>query len=212
MLKQAVILGVIVGALIIGGVLEVRVRPSEISHVPARVSAFVRNPELLATVRTTAVRAKRWVEQAITRSETEKLELALLYIKEDIGRLRTLQEEEDTAPATIAAQTKQLTRSLAAAEGSLRSVPVETVLKMQERSQASVTSIREALQQLQKERDARASAQEEFSATVTALQEKLEAFRAVAGSGSQSSSVAGTKDEASPPTATISPSAIPLRF
>lgn len=196
----------------VGGVLEIKIHPAELRHVPRRVSTFIQNPELLAKVRTTATTVKRWGEQAIARDEEKKLELALLYIKEDVERLRSLQSDESTAPVVVTAQAQQLTHSLAIAETSLRAVSVDTVLKMQERSQSSIAIIREALQHLQSQRDAQKEEQKSFADTVAALEEKFTSVVALTGSGSQQSSVAGAQDKNTPqPSPSASP-AIPLTF
>lgn len=200
-----------VAALIIGGVLEVRVHPEELSKVPGRVKTFATNPERLGSLKVTFVDLKRSGEQLLTRDETKKLELTLLYVKEDAEQVNESEEPDEDSPAKSLPAAKLLARSLERAETQLKDAPVETLLKMKEKSQESFSAAEEALAKLQERHEKYEKVREQFASTLETLEASFDSIVAIVGTRNKESDVAGTKDEKPTPSPTPSEK-IPLNF
>jgi len=211
MIKQILLAGLVVAGLIIGGVLEVQVHPEEISKVPGRVKTFATNPERLGSLKVTFVDLKRSGEQMLTRDDKKKLELTLLYVKQDAEQVNESEEPDEDSPAKALPAAQLLAKSLNRAEAQLESADVETLLAMKEKSQESFSEAEEALSKLQERREKYEEVREQFASTVGTLEKSFDNIVAIVGSKNKESAVAGAKDEVSSPSPTPT-ATIPLKF
>ena len=213
MVKQIIIGGLIVAILVIGGVLEVKVHPEQLSQVPGRVMTFVGKPETASMARALVTDLKRRGEQLIIRDEAKRTELALLYVEQDAKRLDELTKEETTGAEVVLPQAELLQKSMLRLQAQLDKAPVDTLVTLRTKSRETLETAQHVLGTLEKQRERYAVLQERF-ATVT---EAIKASLAALGKSGGEAEVAGTRDEAEAtttpkPSAESNINAIPLNF
>lgn len=210
MIKFLIIAGLIVGALIIGGVLEVTIHPERLAEVPSRVIGFISEPSTQARARTLLTDLKRRGEQLIIKDEEKRTKLALLYVTQDAAKLQEQVAEGD--PATLLPQAELLAKSLQRAKTQLDSASIETLSSLREESRDAIGTAEATLQTLRQEHARYESIQEKFVSITTAIGENLAALRP--SNGVIEPDVAGIQDEPTPVPQNNDPqfNAVPLNF
>lgn len=207
MIKALLLVAVATGALIVGGVLEVKVHPDRIAQVPSRVIGFATQPSTQARARVLFTDLKRRGEQLIVRDENKRTKLALLYVSQDAAKLREMISSADAA--VLLPQAELLADSVTRAKDQLGSASLETVSSLKEESREAIGAAEEMFLALQKEQARYESVQDKFSAITAKIGESLATLKP-----ERDSDVAGTQDKPEPTPTREEPqfNAIPLNF
>lgn len=206
MIKILLVLGLAVAALIIGGVLEVKVHPDRITQVPGQVISFATQPTTQARARVLFTDLKRRGEQLIIKDESKRTKLALLYVSQDAAKLQEMMSSADAA--ALLPQAELLANSITRMNKQLDTASLETVASLKDESREALAAAQETLLVLQKEKERYQSVQEKFAAVTAKIGESLGGLKPV-----QSGDVAGAQDEPSPtPSDEPQFNAIPLHF
>lgn len=209
-----VLIAVVAAALIIGGVLEVRVHPDQLTHAPARVSALVKDKKFAEQSRAALVDVKRGVEQFIIQDEEQRLKVALLYVTADAERTTRMIGEEGADPVKILPQANLLGGSLRRARTLAADTSEDTLAALKEDSTKAFLKAEEALGQLTALKEGQEKVQEELVEVTDSLAEQLGSLEP-AESANKESEVAGTQEEGRSSEETAKESEItpiPLRF
>lgn len=200
--KWLVVLGVL--ALVIGGVVEIKLHPEQLLQVPARVQHVVTDPTIRETVLVQAVRGKRWAEQWILKDEAKQREVARQNVITDAKRLRDVGEKYGLSqPSAVVPQADLLRASITRVEkleGATALIEVAQAADLK----ATLEAARTWVTALAKDTATREVVLGQLESLVTNL---------AAYTRGAVSSVAGVTDEApSSPAPSPSTSVIPLSF
>ncbi len=211
MVKMVIFGGAIIASLIIGGVLEVKVHPEELSKTPGRVLALVTRPETVARARATFTDFKRRAEQAVTKDEQKRLQLSLGYVKSDAERLQQLSAEKYANGQIILPQAELLDKSVQRLKEQMGKAPIETLLAVKNNSRDSLARAEEALKKLQEQRDKYEALKDRLTSVTKSLEASFKELFASSGRPIKEGEVAGLQDMKPSPSATPTKT-IPLNF
>lgn len=202
-----IVIGLAVAALIIGGVLEVKVHPERIAQVPGQVISFATQPTTQARARVLFTDLKRRGEQLIIKDESKRTKLTLLYVSQDSAKLQEMMSSADSS--ALLPQAELLADSITRMNKQLDAASLETVASLKEESREALASAQETLLALQKEKERYEGIQEKFSAVTAQIGESLGGLKPV-----QPGDVAGVQDKLTPTPPGDEPqfNAIPLNF
>ena len=165
------IIGAIV-ALIVGGVLEVKVHPDKIAGLSGNTMKIFKDQSILEKSRAIFIEFKRRGEQFIIRDKEKRLELALLYVEKDAERLNDLiKENKDAAHLLPASET--LINSLNLVRSTAEDAPVEVVASLKTKSQDAFSSAQETLGELKDIHEQYDAIQNEFTRLTESLEKQI---------------------------------------
>lgn len=213
MIKMLLVV-LLIAILLIGGVIELKIHPDQIRHIPARLFSYVQEPTTVARASTALTDLKRRGEQLIVRDTEKRFELSLGYVKADAEALQKLIAEEGDKGEQALARADLLANSMDRVERQLGDVPVEVLTKFKDTTRESFAQAEASLKSLNEKREAYAALEERFGVITKRLGEQLSSLFAATGKGSEDGDVAGTTSE-EPAAGEASPepiNAIPLNF
>jgi len=205
----AVVAGV--AALIIGGVLEVKVHPDKLAQTPAAVKKYLTDRGTLALVGVQATRVKRKVEGYIMSDPDQKFSVAVKYVQSDTAKMVDQMESGDE-PRAILLQAQLVRDSLKTMSDQLNEAAEENREQWEVEATDSITQAKYALGELQKLQEKYESYNESL-ATVSGDLDGILSGLDTGGTGEPD--VAGATDEEQPLPQNSGGSAespIPLRF
>ncbi len=194
----------VLAILIVSGVVEVRIHPDRIANVPAALTAATKDQTLVERGRRQLIALKRSGEQLIVRDQAKRLELAILYVKEDAKRLQSLLTAHKDNSRYLLPQAELLLASIEQVRTQAQEAPVKVVADLKEESREAFTLAYQAYADIKELREEYAALQKEFARLTSSLEEQIGALTTQDKEGS----VAGTKEESKQ----SQPSKIPLKF
>lgn len=183
----------VVGALIVGGVVEITFHPEELANVPGRVIGAATSGAVREQVRGRVVAWKRTGEQWIIGDEEKKLQLAIGYIETDAERLTELAETGSDSADSILPQAELLVASIERSGQLTDSVSVEVLAEARDKTKAALRAAATALEHLKGLKEELYSLNERFAAVTDELENQVGAIR-LADEPEQAAAVAGAKD------------------
>ena len=201
----------VVGALLVGGVVEVTFHPDQLANVPGRVLDTATSGAVREQVRGKVVSWKRVGEQWIIGDEEKKLQLAIGYIESDAERLTELAETGSDSADSILPQAELLVSSIERSSTLTNSVSVEVLADARDETKASLRAAASALGQLRSLKEELFSLNERFAAVTDQLEGQVGDIR-LADEPDKEGAVAGTSDGEVTEEAASQSEEIPLEF
>ena len=161
-----------IAALIVSGVLEVKIHPDKISGISKNTLGLFKDQSMIEKSRAFFVKIKRRGEQFIIQDEEKRLELALLYVEKDSERLNRLIKENKDA-ANLLPSSQSLITSLNLVRSTAEDAPVEVVASLKDKSQKAFSSAQETLGELKDTHEQYESIQEEFTRLTESLEKQI---------------------------------------
>lgn len=186
--------------LVMTGMIEITLHTDRLGQVPGKIQQFVTQPGTWEKARVLFARGKRAIEQMMAKDPQRKLELTLLYVKEDAGRLNDLIEKKPDTPEAIVPQAELLVDSMKALQEKSAKASLETITQLQDKSREAFTAATQALEHLKTVHSAYEAIRERLTSTTKTLEEQIKEFVLPKASTIVS------------PKPTPSPTPIPLRF
>lgn len=168
-----IILAGLVATLTIGGVLEIKVHPENLSRVPGAVTQYFKDYQIIEQGRVLFIRAKRYAESYIIRDPEQQRKLALQYAQTDAERLKQLMDQGKTLPQDLEPQTKLLASSLEKIKNIADNLSGEKLIEFQKEASDTLKSIQENLAALQKLQAAYEQSRDRFAALAKFLADGL---------------------------------------
>lgn len=168
-----VILAGVIAALAIGGVLEIKFHPENVSRVPGAVMQYFRDYQIIEQGRMLFTQAKRYVEGYIIRDPEQQRKVALQYAKTDAERLKQLIEQGKTLPQDLEPQTKLLASSLEKVKGIADNLSGDKLIEFQKEAGETLKNVQENLAALQKLQAAYEQSRDRFASLAKSLEDGL---------------------------------------
>lgn len=201
-LTHLILVGGIVAALLLGGVIEVNFHPDKIADVPGAVMYAARDGSLYEKARVTAVNVKRTGEGWLIKDDQQKLTVALSDVERDSDRLKAL-SEKGASDSALAAQSNLLEKSLNHLSEISQEVSLNDLVSLKDKVATAVNNAQTTLDTINEWHNRFSKLAETFNNAKQALERQVGKF----GDGE----VAGTSTSPSPTPANSS-SPIPLKF
>lgn len=182
------------------GVIEIKVHADRLGEVPGRVMQFINQPSTWEKARVLFTRVKRWGEQVLVKDADKKLEVSLVYVKDDAERLNRLVEKYKDTPEAVLPQAELLVDSMKALQKESAAVSLETIMQFQEKSREVFSAATESLEHIKHIESVYEAIRDRLSETSSTLEQQLKDF------------VLPKNDTIKTPTPSPKPSVIPLRF
>ena len=177
-----------IAALLIGGVLEVRIHPDRLAQVPARVTAIVTDKATQESMKVRFTNIKRSAEQWIIKDDAKKMELAIAYINTDATKTSQLISEQQGNPATVVPQAELLVASIERAAELAGSIPADQLAEASSDTKNAFQNAQAALTELQQTQAEYEALQQRFATVTDELQQHIGQLSTEEGE------VAGTSD------------------
>lgn len=161
-----------IAALIVSGVLEVKIHPDKIAGISKNTLGLFKDQSMIEKSRAFFVKIKRRGEQFIIRDKEKRLELALLYVEKDAERLNTLIKEDKEA-SYLLPSSQSLIASLNLVRSTAEEAPVEVVASLKDKSQKAFSSAQETLGELKDIHEQYEAIQEEFTRLTESLEKQI---------------------------------------
>lgn len=201
-LTHLILVGGLVAALLLGGVVEVNFHPEKIADVPGAVASAARDGSLYEKARVQAVSLKRLAEGWLIKDDQQKLTVALTNVERDSQRLKTL-SERGAKDGALDAQSNLLEKSLDHLAEISQAVSLDDLVSLKDKVAEAVGSAQATLNTINEWQNRFSKLADTFSNAKQALERQVGKF----GDGA----VAGTSTSPSP-TPEHSTTAIPLKF
>lgn len=200
-----VILAGIIAVLVIGGVLEIKVHPENLSRVPGAIMQYFKDYQIMEQGRVLFIRTKRFVESYIIRDPEQQRKVALAYAKADAERLKQLIEQGKTSPQDLEPQIKLLANSLEKVKTVADNLSGEKLIEFQKEAGDTLKNVQENLAALKKLQAAYEQSRDRFASLAKSLEDGL----ARVNLGLTTKPAASPRPSSNP---TTSSTPIPLQF
>ncbi len=192
MLQILAFLGLII--LIIGGVVEVKVHPDQLSNVPGQVVKIATDKILQQSIKAKLIALKRDSEQWLIKDEDKRIELAIAYIKIDTENLnRLIAENEDNAKIVVP-QAELLLSSIERTAKLASSASVDKLPHVSQAAKTTVTLAYETLAELNVVKDESKMLNKRLVQVTQLLEEYIGNIIPKSNNSSNKTEVAGSKD------------------
>lgn len=168
-----IILAGVIAALVIGGVLEIKFHPENLSRVPGAIMQYFKDYQIIEQGRVLFTRTKRFVEGYLIRDPEQQRKVALQYAKADAERLKQLIEQGKTLPQDLEPQTKLLASSLEKVKSIADNLTGEKLIEFQKEAGDTLKNVQENLAALQKLQAAYEQSRDRFASLAKSLQDGL---------------------------------------
>lgn len=168
-----IILAGIIAVLTIGGVLEIKVHPENISRVPHAIMQYFKDYQIMEQGRVLFTRTKRFVEGYIIRDPEQQRKVALQYAKTDAERLKQLIEQGKTLPQDLEPQTKLLASSLEKVKSIADNLSGQDLISFQKEAGETLQNVQENLASLKKLQAAYEQSRDRFASLAKSLEDGL---------------------------------------
>lgn len=168
-----IILAGVIAALVIGGVLEIKFYPENISRVPGAIAQYFKDYQIIEQGRVLFIRAKRFVEGYIIRDPEQQRKVALQYAKVDAERLKQLIEQGKIFPQDLEPQTKLLVSSLEKVKGIADNLSGDKLIEFQKDAGDTLKNVQENMAALQKLQAAYEQSRDRFASLAQSLADGL---------------------------------------
>jgi hypothetical protein len=185
-------------ALILGGALEVRFHPDKLSNIPQQLSALTKDQSAVTKSKLALIKLKRSGEWLVFRDKEKRLEIAVLNVGEDAGRLQEALAGADSNPDQLLPYAQLLLDSIEKVRGAAQEAPASAVASMKEESTEAFLDARAALGQLQDVHEEYQTINEEFSRLTKALEEQVGTMNLGSEQGNSEQQGAETEQSSAP--------------